>query len=69
MKTDDIDKVISARKNLHFMSSMILAWDLDSIEIGEEEKCGIFFMLECIKHELELIDICPLTTDVTTTTH
>ena len=69
MKTDDIDKIISARKNLHFMSGMMLAWDLESIEIGENEKDGFWYMLECIKKELESIDISEATTAVTTTTN
>ena len=56
MTMEDFDKIVSARKHLHFMSGMMLAWDLDSVEIGEPEKDGFWYMLECVKKDLETIE-------------
>ena len=69
MNEDQIDTIISVRKNLHFMSGMMLAWDTDSIEIGQDEKDSFWFMLECIKKELESINIPEPTATATSTTH
>lgn len=57
MNEDQRDTIVSVKKNLHFMSGMMLAWDTESMEIGQEEKDGFWFMLECIKKELESIEL------------
>jgi len=55
MTEDAFEKLESVRRHLHFMSGVMLAWDLDSIEIGEEEKDGFWHMLECMKQEVDEI--------------
>jgi len=55
MTDDEFEKIQSVRRHLHFMSGVMLAWDLDSIEIGEEEKDGFWHMLECMKQEVDEI--------------
>ena len=69
MSSKDFDTIISVKKNLHFMSGMMLAWDTDSIEIGQDEKDGFWFMLECIRKELEGIELSHPATTATPTTH
>ena len=55
MSLEEYDKIESVKNQLHFMSGMMLAWDVDSIEIGQVEKDGFWYMLECVKKELESI--------------
>ncbi len=56
MTPNQQDIITSTTKQLEFMAGMILAWDTDAIEIGEPEKDGIFYMLECIRKELQTIE-------------
>ena len=69
MNEDQIDIIISVKKNLHFMSGMMLAWDTDSIEIDHDVTDGFWYMLEGIKKELESIELTNPATTATSTTH
>jgi hypothetical protein len=55
MTTTQQDIIHSVAKQLEFMGGMILAWNTDAIEIGENEKDGIFYMIECLRKELKTI--------------
>ena len=49
------DIIQQSTKQLEFMGGMLLAWDMDAIEFGEAEKDGIFYMIECIRKELQTL--------------
>ncbi|MCF6207439.1 MAG: hypothetical protein L3J47_11205 [Sulfurovum sp.] len=55
MSKDEIIK--ESVKRLDFMSGMLLAWDADSVEIDESILDGWWFMIECIKKDLEALEI------------
>ncbi len=56
MTTTQQDIIHSANKQLAFMGAMILAWDSDAAEIGGDEKDGIFYMIECVRKELQSLE-------------
>jgi len=55
MTTTQQDIIHSVTKQLEFMGGMLLAWDLDAIEFGATERDGVFYMLECLRKELNSV--------------
>lgn len=54
--TDERGEMIeTAVRRLDFVSGMLLAWDVDRIEVDEEIIDGWWYMIECIKRDLEKI--------------
>ena len=49
------DIINSVEMQLDFLARMMLAWNTDNIEIGEREKEGFFYSIECVRKELAQI--------------
>ena len=65
MSKDEI--IRESVKRLDFMSGMLLAWDADSVEIDESVLDGWWYMIECIKKDLEALEIQKPTNTTTPT--
>lgn len=52
MTLDEKDSICDISKKIDFIGVMLLAWDLDSVDIGEDEKNGFYTLLIEAKEQL-----------------
>jgi len=50
------DIIQRIKAQVMFIGRMLLAWDTDSIEIGDDEKTEIYYMMDHIYEEMEQLE-------------